>query len=56
MTAINFTTGKSYASRYVARVCRKIRLPEDTAYRWIKEGKRIKQHGDYILLLDTEIL
>jgi len=56
MTAINFTTGKSYASRYVARVCKEIGLPEDTAYRWIKEGKKIKQHGDFIILLNTKIL
>lgn len=56
MTAIDFTTGKSIASRYVKRVTDKIGMPEDTVYRWIKEGHRIKQHGNYILLLDTEIL
>jgi hypothetical protein len=56
MTAINITTGKSYASRHVIRVAKKTGIPEDTIYRWIKEGKKVKQHGDYLLLLNTEIL
>lgn len=56
MTAWDTTTNKTYDSKFAARIARKIGVTDDTIWRWCAEGYKMKQHGNYIVFLDSETL
>ena len=56
MTAIDINTNKSYDSKFATRIARKIGVTEDTIYRWMESGYKIKQSGNYLVYLDSETL